>query len=154
MNKRLLTTLLALSLSVTLMFSSTSFKVLAQDGGEGGSAGFGNTPDQRLEKETLDALNPIKQFGEDEEFNAALEANPAGALMSRVLVFAFPIAGLILFVMLVWAGFEMLAGAATKKSLDAGRQRATAAIIGFILLFISYWLVKILEAAFGVRIIS
>ncbi len=155
MKRKLLTIALALTLTITQFLVSFSLQTYAQGGGNGsfGTGGIGN-PDKTLTRQTLDNLNPIQQFGEDEAFNAALEENPAGALMSRVLQFAFPLAGLILFVMLIWAGFEMLAGAATKKSLDAGRQRATAAIIGFILLFVSYWLVRILELVFGIEIVS
>lgn len=79
-------------------------------------------------------------------------STPRG-IISRILTFAFPLAGIILFVMIVWGGFEMISGAATKKSLDAGRQRVTAAIIGFLLLFVSYWIMQVVEVVFGVRIL-
>ncbi|NCN24376.1 MAG: hypothetical protein GW945_02745 [Candidatus Pacebacteria bacterium] len=55
--------------------------------------------------------------------------------------------------MLSWAGFEMLAGASSEKSLDAGKQRATAAIVGFLLLFVSYWIMQIVEVIFGITIL-
>ena len=55
--------------------------------------------------------------------------------------------------MLVWAGFEMVAGATEKKSLDAGKQRATAAVIGFGLLFVSYFFAQLLEVVFGLKIL-
>jgi hypothetical protein len=76
-----------------------------------------------------------------------------GGIISRILDFAFPIAGLILFVMIVWGGFEMLMGAADKKSVDAGRQRITAAIIGFFLLFVSFWIIRVVETVLGIKII-
>jgi hypothetical protein len=68
-------------------------------------------------------------------------------------VFAFPIAGIILFLMIVWGGFEMVTGATNAKSMDAGKQRITAAVIGFILLFSSYWLMQIIETVFGLAIL-
>ncbi len=83
----------------------------------------------------------------------ASQLRSPGGIVSRLLVFAFPLAGLILFMMLVWAGFEMLVGAPTKKSMDAGKQRATAALVGFLLLFATYWIFQIIEVVFGVRII-
>ncbi len=107
---------------------------------------------------TFSEINPLKIGSTDcpegvecvdrsEEFS-----KPAG-ILSRVLFFAFPMAGLILFVMLLWAGFEMLSGASTKKSMDAGRQRATTAIVGFLLLFVSYWIARLLEVIFGITIL-
>lgn len=95
------------------------------------------------------ALNPLEMFNSP----AKADLSSPGGIISRLLLFAFPIAGLILFVMLVWAGFEIIMGSASGKSIDAGRQRATAAIIGFGLLFVSYWLMQIVEVIFGVTIL-
>ena len=105
---------------------------------------------QKVTQETIDSLNPLVQ--EDSEFKDQFRT-PAG-ILNRVLDFAFPIAGLILFVMIVFGGFEMLTGAANKKNIDQGKQRVTAAIIGFLLLFASFWLVQIMEKIFGVRILN
>lgn len=99
--------------------------------------------------ETFRNLNPL--YIGDSEYKTQL-STPRG-IISRALTFAFPLAGIILFVMIVWGGFEIVSGAATKKSLDAGKQRVTAAIVGFILLFSSYWLAQIVEVVFGIRIL-
>ncbi len=100
---------------------------------------------------SLDTLDPLK-VGSSGNITVEQDLSTPGGIISRVLVFAFPFAGMILFVMLIWGGFETLGGAATKKSMDAGRQRITAAIIGFILLFTSYWIMQIIEIVFGVKI--
>ena len=55
--------------------------------------------------------------------------------------------------MLSWGGFEMLTGAADPKAQEAGKQRITAAIIGFLLLFASYWLAQLVQAIFGISIL-
>jgi hypothetical protein len=78
-------------------------------------------------------------------------STPAG-IISEALNYIFPAAGLLLFVMIVWGGFEILSGAASSKSKDAGKQRITAAITGFILLFASYWIIQIVEIIFNVSI--
>jgi hypothetical protein len=75
------------------------------------------------------------------------------SIINRFFVFAMPLAGLLLFIMLVIGGFEMVSKAATKKSIDSGKQRIKAAIIGFLLLFVSYWIMQIVEIVFGVRIL-
>lgn len=97
----------------------------------------------------LDTFNDILL---PEQAKQAQFATPRG-IISELLPYAFVIAGLILFVMLLWGGFEMLTGAADTKSQEAGKQRITNAIIGFALLFVSYWLAKILEIVFGISVL-
>ncbi len=144
--------------STTLTGNSTSNDVFSPD--ETGDTSSGNSNSggtnaggldnfQGVTDGVLDDLNPIKLFGDENETG---DLSTPGGILSRVLVFAFPLAGLILFVMILWGGFEMLSGSATKKSLDAGRQRVTAALIGFILLFVSYWIIQVLEVIFGIII--
>ncbi|GEM_PF-951885 len=109
--------------------------------------------DQPVTAERLNSLNPLVIFGGHSDLHKDGGLKPAG-VFNRVLNFLFPLAGLILFVMLVWGGFEMLTGAAQKQNLDAGKQRVTAAITGFILLFVSYWIVQIVEYVTGVMILG
>lgn len=109
-----------------------------------------------VDKGILDQLNPLRSAATEDggESEYADQLSTPGGILSRFLgTFAFPLAGLVLFVMLVWGGMEMLAGSATKKSIDAGKQRVTAALIGFFLLFASYWIAQILEAMFGIVIL-
>lgn len=103
-----------------------------------------------VDAETLNNLNPISIGGGN---SRAL--NTPGAIISRALQsFIFPIAGLILFVVLLLGGFQMLTGAASSKGIEEGKQKITAAIIGFILLFAAYWIAQLLELIFGIRILS
>jgi hypothetical protein len=98
---------------------------------------------------TLDSLNPLKLAGGDETLST-----PGGFISKAVNIFVFPIAGIILFLMLVFGGFQMLMGAANSKSLEEGKQRVTSAIIGFIILFASYWIVQLIELIFGFSILG
>lgn len=100
--------------------------------------------------EFFDTLNPLVISNSP----YADDLSTPGGIISRLLLFLFPLAGLILFVMIVWGGFEILAKASdSKKALDAGKNRITAAIVGFLLLFASYWLVQIAEVIFGITIL-
>jgi len=71
----------------------------------------------------------------------------------QVITYAFPylfgIAGLILFVMLIWGSLEIFMGATSSKSVEAGKKRITTALIGFILLFSAFWIGQIISAIFG-----
>lgn len=103
-------------------------------------------------KAVLDSFNPLLIEKSPADVVAQL-SSPAG-IISRLLTFLFPLAGLAVFVLLIVAGFEIMGAAATKKSIDTGKQRATAAVVGFILLFVSYWLIKILEMIFNLKILG
>lgn len=99
--------------------------------------------------ETLQALNPLVLADSPfaEEFSS-----PAG-IINRTLKFLFPLVGLILFLMLVWGGFDILMNAHNSKGLEKGRQRITAALIGFFLLFSSFWIIQIIEYIFNLAIL-
>lgn len=125
-------------------------------GGGGGAGGPVLGPNDGITNDDFDAFNPLKMGrnindGTGSEF--ADQLSTPGGIISRLLMFAFPIAGMILFVMIVWGGFEMMYGASnTSKAIEAGRNRVTTSIIGFILLFASYWIVQILEVVLGIVI--
>lgn len=76
-----------------------------------------------------------------------------GDILSKLIPYLYVFGGLVLFVMIVWGGFEMLTGAADTKAQEAGKQRITAAAIGFVLLFISYWLVQVLQVIFKFKVL-
>ncbi len=105
---------------------------------------------EKVTKQTLDELNPLKLANS----TATVELSTPEGIINRLLAYLFPIAGMILFVMLVAGGAEMMIGAAGKKSVDSGKQRVTAALVGFILLFASYWIAQIVEQVFGIDILG
>lgn len=76
-----------------------------------------------------------------------------GALFTKAFPYLYVFGGFVLFVMLVWGGFEMLTGATDTKAQEAGKQRISAAGIGFLLLFVSYWLIQIIEIVFKINIL-
>ncbi len=100
--------------------------------------------------ETLNAINPLNVGGSA----VGNDLSTPGGILTRALQgFIFPIAGIILFAQLLLGGFQMLTGAAS-KGIDEGKQKITAAVIGFIILFAAYWIMQLLELIFGIRILS
>lgn len=98
----------------------------------------------------FDSMNPLKTEGSP----VAEELSTPGGIVSRILNFLFPLAGLVLFVMLVWGGFEILSKSTQgTKGVEAGRNRITAAVVGFLLLFATYWMAQIIEIVFGIVIV-
>lgn len=117
-------------------------QALPDENGGNGTGGVG------LSASTLDNLNASIFGGAPDE-----QLTTPRGIISKLLPYLFTLGGLILFVMLIWGGFEMLTGAANPKSQEAGKQRMTAAIIGFFLLFSSYWLAQLVQTIFGITIL-
>jgi hypothetical protein len=74
-----------------------------------------------------------------------------GTIVTAGLQYVFAAAGIILLLMIISAGFELLTSAGDSKKMDAGRQRLTNAVIGFFIIFVSFWIVQIAGRIFGVQ---
>ena len=63
----------------------------------------------------------------------------------------FPIAAAALLLLISYAGFQMVQGATLSNQglFDQGKKRLTAAIIGFVLLLLSYGIYEMIRAALG-----
>ena len=72
-----------------------------------------------------------------------------GTIISAILPYLFPLAGLLLFLYLVFAGFQFLTSGGDPKKVEQAKQRLTNGIIGFLIVFISYWLVQIIARILG-----
>lgn len=68
-----------------------------------------------------------------------------GDILTIALQYLFPLAGFLLFLFLVFGGFQLLTSSGDPKKVEAGRNRITYAVVGFVLLIASYWITKIVE---------
>jgi hypothetical protein len=97
--------------------------------------------------QNFDQFNPLIISGSQ---RADTFRTPGGIISVFLMNYAFPFAGLVLFAMILWGGFEMMTSSVSGKK-DAGRERVTTAVIGFILLFCSYWIAQIVQVLLGVN---
>lgn len=77
-----------------------------------------------------------------------------GDILSALLPYIYVLAGLILFIYLIIGGFGLLTSGGDPKAVESAKGKITNAVVGFIIIFISYWLVQILEIVFGVEILG
>ena len=75
-------------------------------------------------------------------------------VISALLPYVFVLAGLILFGFLIFGGFELLTSAGNPEKVKSAQGKITNAIVGFIIIFLSYWIVQILEIIFGISILG
>lgn len=84
-----------------------------------------------------------------------LPGNPdltLGLTISKILPYIFVFAGLILFAFLIMGGFELLTSAGNPESAKKAQGKITSALVGFIIIFLAYWLAQALEIIFGIQI--
>ncbi len=77
-----------------------------------------------------------------------------GEVISNLLPYIFVIAGLTLFILLIIGGFGLLTSGGSPEKMKASQGKITSAVIGFVIIFISYWLMRILEIVFGISILG
>jgi len=79
-----------------------------------------------------------------------------GNIISNLVKNVYVIAGVVLFILLIvgGVGFIMGAGADNPEKAKRGKQAISAALIGFVIIFCSYWIIKIIEIITGVKIFN
>ena len=96
-----------------------------------------------------------KFFGEDSN-TPLTEISGIGTLVSIIVNTAFVLAGIILLFFFIFGGISMIAGAGKDNPDQAakGKQAITSALLGFIVVFASYWIVQLIELITGIIILG
>ena len=80
-----------------------------------------------------------------------------GNLVSLIIRLGFVVSGILILFFIVFAGFQMIVGAGSgnPEAAKKGQQAASAAAIGFAVVFAAYWIVRLIEVvAGGIHIVS
>lgn len=77
-----------------------------------------------------------------------------GALLSEALKYAFPLAGIILFFVIIFSGYGFLTSAGDPEKTKKNQGMLVSAIIGFFIIFLAYWLMEILEKIVGIKVLG
>ena len=76
-----------------------------------------------------------------------------GSIFSALLPYIYAVAGLILLFMLIMGGLGLMTAAGDPKKMEASQGRITAALIGFLIVFISYFVVQLVEIMLNIQIL-
>lgn len=74
-------------------------------------------------------------------------------IVSGILPYIFGFAGLALFIMLIWGGITLMTAAGDPAKSKAGYGKISAGLIGFLIIFVSYFVAQIVEVVLGVKIL-
>jgi hypothetical protein len=77
-----------------------------------------------------------------------------GEIVSGLLPYLFAGAGLFLLLYLIFGGFQLMTSAGDPKKMQEGKGKLTNAFVGFIIIFIAYWLVQIVGTILGIEAIT
>jgi hypothetical protein len=75
-------------------------------------------------------------------------------LVSNIIPNLYLASGLVIFFMILLGGFTILTSAKDPSKIQEGQKVITSAIIGFILIFASYWIIQIIQVTTGVKILN
>jgi hypothetical protein len=77
-----------------------------------------------------------------------------GSIISSAVALVLIIAAVVFFFMLVIGGIRWITSGGDKGQTEAARGQITAALVGLVIVFAAYAIVSIIEAFFGVNILS
>jgi hypothetical protein len=82
------------------------------------------------------------------------KSNPTlGDIVSQILVFLIPLAAVILFLVFIWGAYDFLLANGNPERVKSARAKITAGIIGFVILLISFLLVRLIATILGFKVI-
>lgn len=77
--------------------------------------------------------------------------NTVGDLINTLMKFLIPLAGIILLLVLIWGGYDFLMSGGNPEKVKSAQAKITTGIIGFVLLVLSYLIVRIISFIFGLQ---
>lgn len=79
-----------------------------------------------------------------------------GKITSSFLATSISVAGILLLFLLIGGGIAIIAGAGNSdpKAVEGGKKAATSALIGFVVVFSAYWIVRLVEVVTGVSLLQ
>lgn len=80
------------------------------------------------------------------------ENKKIGSIVTKLLDYVYVITGLILLVMLVTGGLGLMTAAGNPDKMKAGYGKITNSLIGFLIIFISYFVVQLIETVLSIKI--
>jgi hypothetical protein len=83
------------------------------------------------------------------------ELKGVGDLVSLLIKIIFVFAGVSLLLFFIIGGIGMIAGAggSDPEKMEKSKKSITSALIGFLVVFVAYWIVQLIEILTGIKIL-
>lgn len=99
-------------------------------------------------------LKPAFAVDIETTFPLAKTFTSLGQVVSILLKNAFVLAGLIFFFVLLFSGLKYILSSGNKEQIQKAGSTMTSALWGLIIVFVSYWIIKIIEIITGLEILT
>jgi len=76
--------------------------------------------------------------------------NTIGDVVNNVVPFVMSIAGIVLFFILMWGGYDYLMSQGAPEKVKSANAKITAGVIGFVLLVLSFLITRVITYVFGI----
>jgi len=77
--------------------------------------------------------------------------NNIGEIVNAILPYIFVVAGLILLFMLIIGGITLMTSGGNPDKTKAGYGRITQSLIGFLIIFVAYFVAQLVQVILGVK---
>ena len=77
--------------------------------------------------------------------------NSVGDVVTRLLQFLLPLAGVVLLFVFIWGGYDFMMSQGNPEKVKGAQAKITTGIIGFGILIFSYLVVKLIATIFGLQ---
>ncbi len=74
-----------------------------------------------------------------------------GNIITAVIPWIFTISGMLLLIYLIFGGIQLMLSRGDPKNAQAAKAHVTNALIGFIIIFVAYWVVQLVGVIFNLR---
>jgi len=75
-----------------------------------------------------------------------------GSIINKILPYIFYGSGIALLIYLVFGGFQLMLSQGDPKAIEGAKNKITGAVIGFVIIFVAYWLVLLIGRLLGITI--
>lgn len=82
------------------------------------------------------------------------DSSSLGDIVSQGFNYAIIIAGIALFGFLILGGFDLLTSGGNQESIQKGVNKIVYALVGFIIVLGTYFILQIVELLFGINIVG
>ncbi len=82
--------------------------------------------------------------------NFKFGSSTTGEIITQLLPYLFAAAGFALLIYLIYGGFQLMTSSGNPDKTKAAGEILTHAVIGFVIIFIAYWLVQLVGIVFGI----
>lgn len=96
-------------------------------------------------------LNPCKNVT-DKALAAACKTQDLGKVIGFVVTIAFVLAVLIALIFLLWGGIKWITSGGDKAGVEGARNQIIAAVIGLIIVFLSFFILNLVLGLFGLSL--